>query len=54
MDSETLIEALDKKILAGTGLDVLEGEKLIKEEKQLLYDQKKLEALSDLVKAIFS
>ena len=45
VDTEALIEALDKKILAGVGLDVLEGEKLIKEEKQLLYDQKKLKAL---------
>ena len=45
-----LIEALDKKMLVGVGLDVLEGEKLIKEEKQLLYDQKKLKALGDLVK----
>jgi len=50
VDTEALIEALNKGILAGVGLDVLEGEELIKEEKQLLYDQKKLEALSNLVK----
>jgi len=50
VDTEALIEALDKKILAGAGIDVLEGEELIKEEKQLLYDPKKLEVLSNLVK----
>ena len=50
VDSEALIEALDKKILSGVGLDVLEGEELIKEEKQLLYDKKKLEVLANLVK----
>lgn len=50
VDTEALIEALDKKILAGVGLDVIEGEELIKEEKQLLYDPKNLEVMSNLVK----
>jgi len=50
VDTEALIEALDKKILSGVGLDVIEGEELIKEEKQLLYDPRNLEALSNLVK----
>jgi|Deesub1362A_J573_1020465.scaffolds.fasta_scaffold00013_27 D-lactate dehydrogenase len=50
VETDALIEALDKKILAGAGLDVLEGEKLIKEEKQLLYDKKKSKALGELVK----
>lgn len=50
VDTEALIEALDKKILAGVGLDVIEGEELIKEEKQLLYDPKNLEVLGNLVK----
>ncbi|HEY4674816.1 MAG TPA: hydroxyacid dehydrogenase [Candidatus Bathyarchaeia archaeon] len=50
VDTEALIEGLNKGILSGAGLDVLEGEELIKEEKQLLYDQEKLETLSNLVK----
>lgn len=49
-DTEALIWALDQGILSGLGLDVLEGEKLIKEEKQLLYDKKNLEVLAELVK----
>jgi D-lactate dehydrogenase len=50
VDTDTLMEALDKKILSGAGLDVLEGEELIIEEKQLLYDPKKLEILGNIVK----
>ncbi len=50
VDTEALIDALDKKILAGAGLDVFEGEEVIKEEKQLLYDPKNLEVLASLVK----
>jgi len=49
-DTEALIWALNQGILSGLGLDVLEGEKLIKEEKQLLYDKKNLEVLAELVK----
>ena len=36
VDTQALIAALDEGILSGAGLDVLEGEELIKEEKQLL------------------
>lgn len=36
VDTEALALALDQKILAGAGLDVLEGEELIKEERQIL------------------
>jgi len=48
VDTEALIWALDKKILSGAGLDVIEGEKLIKEEKELIYDPKKIEDLQQL------
>lgn len=48
VETEALIEALDKKILSGAGLDVIEGEELIKEEKQLLYKPKNLEILANL------
>lgn len=36
IETQALIEALDKEILSGAGLDVLEGEELILEEKRLL------------------
>jgi D-lactate dehydrogenase len=49
VETEALIEALDKKILSGAGLDVIEGEELIKEEKQLLYEPKNLDVLANLV-----
>jgi len=50
VDTEALIDALDKKILDGAGLDVFEGEEVIKEEKQLLFEPKNLEVLASLVK----
>ena len=50
IDTEAVIDGLSKKILAGVGIDVLETEDLIKEEKQLLYDEKRLEILGNLVK----
>ena len=50
IDTDALIEALDKKILSGAGLDVLEGEELIKEEKQLLSDPKKAEVFGHIIK----
>jgi D-lactate dehydrogenase len=48
VDTTALIWALNKKILAGAGLDVIEGEELIREEKQLLHDKKKVKALEQL------
>jgi D-lactate dehydrogenase len=36
IDTEALLRGLDEKILAGAGLDVLEGEEIFSEEKQLL------------------
>jgi len=50
VETDALLEALDKKILAGAGLDVLEGERLIMEEKQLLYEKEKVHELQMLVK----
>jgi D-lactate dehydrogenase len=50
VDTEALIEALDTKRVAAAGLDVLEGEELIREEKQLLYERDRLEVLANLVK----
>lgn len=51
IDTGALIEALDNKILAGAGLDVLEGEDLIKEEKQLLSDPKKAEVFGQILRS---
>lgn len=50
VDTEALIEALEDKILAGAGLDVIEGEELVKEEKQLLHEPKNLKALTSFVR----
>jgi len=36
VDTEALLKGLDEKIFAGAGLDVLEGEEIFSEEKQLL------------------
>lgn len=38
VENEALIEALDNHTLAGAGLDVIEGEEYIKEEKQCLHE----------------
>jgi D-lactate dehydrogenase len=38
VENEALIEALDDHTLAGAGLDVIEGEEYIKEEKQCLHE----------------
>jgi D-lactate dehydrogenase len=50
IDTDALLEALDKKILSGAGLDVIEGEELIKEEKQLLHEKQKTEVLARIMK----
>ncbi len=49
IETEALIQALNKKIISGAGLDVLEGEGFIKEEKQLISESRP-EILSSLVK----
>jgi D-lactate dehydrogenase len=38
VENDALVEALDNNIISGAGLDVIEGEELIKEEKQLLHN----------------
>jgi len=50
IETEALIEALDKKILAGAGLDVLEGENLVMEEKHMAFDKKTAEEMLALAK----
>ena len=40
IDTDALIYGLDKRIIAGAGLDVLEGEKDIKEDKDLITNKK--------------
>ncbi len=50
VDTDALIEALDSGKIRGAGLDVLEGEELICEEKELLYEKANDEALREIVR----
>ncbi len=50
IDTKALIDFLDNGTIAGVGLDVIEGEEMIKEDNQLLYDDRKLKKLAGLVK----
>lgn len=49
VETEALALALDQKILAGAGLDVLEGEELIKEERQILSTEYPVDRLKTLL-----
>ena len=49
VDTTALIMALDKEILAGAGLDVLEDEELIKEERQVLSNNFSREKLFNVI-----
>ena len=51
VDTEALVIGLDQGILAGVGLDVLEGEESIKEEAQLLSDTLPVEKLRVVVRS---
>lgn len=46
VELEALLYALDKKILSGAGLDVIEGDELIKEEKELLYTKSNIKSMT--------
>jgi D-lactate dehydrogenase len=50
VDTDAMVYALNEGILAGCGLDVLEGEELIKEEKQIVSENFSKEKLETLVK----
>jgi D-lactate dehydrogenase len=50
VDTNALLYALENKILAGAGLDVIEGEELIKEEHQLLHKTKNPEKWRTMVR----
>lgn len=51
VDNDALLWALDNGVLSGCGLDVIEGEELIREEKELLYEKSmNTEKMMELVK----
>jgi len=51
IDNEALLWGLNNKLLSGCGLDVIEGEDLIREEKELLYQKEMdIEKMAELVR----
>src|SRR3989344_8628843 len=49
VDTESLIEGLETGKVGGAGLDVLEGEKFLREEKEFLYKPEKRKELQQIV-----
>jgi len=50
VETDALLYALEHKILGGAGLDVVEGEELIKEEHQLLHDKRNVKKWKSIVR----
>jgi D-lactate dehydrogenase len=51
VDNDALLWALENKVLIGCGLDVIEGEELVREEKELLYEKSlNVKKMAELVK----
>lgn len=50
VDTEALLDALEKGKIGGAGLDVIEGEELIKEENQLLHSSDNIENWRTIVR----
>ncbi len=51
IEIEALIDGIGKGIIAGAGLDVMEGEEYIREEKQLLFDKTKTDVIAKIAKS---